>query len=91
MLAQNELTLSIMKTPHAHEILDKLGEAGSLLAGVSSVGLTIACRCYSDRLEDCVDVLSAYVPQEYIFEPRRQQRYRVRNRGWSERTGDCVA
>ncbi len=51
-----------------YEILNRLEHAGSLVAGMSSVGPTIACICKADRLESCIDALSAYIPKKRILE-----------------------
>ncbi|MGZ4918663.1 MAG: GHMP family kinase ATP-binding protein [Halobacteriota archaeon] len=57
-----------------YEILDRLEQEGSLVAGMSSVGPTIACICKGDRVDSCIDVLSAYVPKERIIETKPENK-----------------
>ncbi len=67
-----------------YEILDRLEQTGALVAGMSSVGPTIACICRDDRLESCLDVLTGYVPRQRIIETRPE------NSGITSKAGNGV-
>ena len=72
-----------------YEILDGLERAGSLVAGMSSVGPTIACICTDDRLDSCTDVLSTHMSKQRIIHTKPENQGIVSEAGsgrFEERT-----